>query len=127
VATPEVASNGSADALLSEVALPFDLAPANDGVADPTRHTILLSPHDDAEAVGTAFADELVKLGYEIEADGLDQARAVRGDEVLSLRISPNAGTRGSGKYRRYPTAGDTDVAIEVWVGGDKPPRLAKR
>ncbi len=103
------------------------LTPANERVADPTRHTILVSPHDDAEAVGTAFADELAKAGFEIEPDGVDQARAVRGDEVLSLRISPNAGTRGSGKYRRYPTAGDNDVAIEVWVGSGSPPKLAKR
>lgn len=112
--------------LLEGVALPYDLTTANERVTEPERHVILLSTNSDAEAVGTAFADELVKLGYEIEPDGDDQAKAVRGDEVLSLRISPNAGTRGSGKYRRYPTAGDTDVAIEVWTGSGSPPKLAK-
>lgn len=110
--------------LLDGASLPFDLTPVTGRIAEPDRHVILLSPHGDAEAVGTAFADELTRLGYTIDPDGLDQAKASRGDDVLMLKISPDAGTRGSGAYRRYPTAGDTDVAIEIWTGRDSPPSL---
>ncbi|MGI9594683.1 MAG: hypothetical protein ACR2QK_00905 [Acidimicrobiales bacterium] len=110
--------------LLDGATLPYDMAPTTGCVADPGRHAIFLSPHEDAEAVGTAFADELVNLGYSIEPDGLDQAKAVRDDQTLFLKISPDAGAEGSGDGR-YPAAGEHDVAIEVWTGRDSPPPLA--
>ncbi len=125
--TPEPIPAGTGSSvldLLDGIALPYDLTPTTGCIAEPDRHAIFLSSHGDAEAVGTAFADELARLGYRIEPDGLDQARATRDDQVLMLKISPDAGTRGSGDHRRYPTAGDNDVAIEVWTGQDSPPAL---
>ena len=110
--------------LLNGVTLPFDLTPLTARIEDPDRHAIFISPHPDAAEVGTAFADELVQQGFEIEAAGFDQALATRGDETLSMRISPDAGTVADGSDLRYPTAGETDVAIEVWVGNGSPPPL---
>lgn len=125
---PEIDPRGSPSVmdLLDGATLPHDLVPATDGIAEPERHAILISPNSDAEEVGTAFADELTRLGFAVEPDGHDQARATRNDQVLRLKICPDAGTRGSGAYRRYPAAAATDVAIEIWTGEDAPPRLAR-
>ncbi len=111
--------------LLDGAVLAHDLTPTTGRISDPDRHAIFLSTTPDAEAIGTAFADELDRLGYTIEPDGLDQARATRGDDVLWLRISPEAGTVPDGDGHRYPTAGPSDVAIEIWTGQDSPPTLS--
>lgn len=106
--------------------LPFDLAPATGRILNSEHHAIFVSSHGDAEAVGTAFADELVRLGFTVEPAGFDQALATREDTVLSLRISPSAGTVKSddGKSPRYPGARRGDVAIEIWTGKGEPPPL---
>ena len=111
--------------LLDGAVLPYDLTPVTGRLTEPERHVIFLSPNPDAEAVGTAFADELDRLGYSIEPDGLDGARATRGDNTLLLRIRPNAGTVPDGQPHRYPTAGPSDVAIEIWTGQGGPPPLS--
>ncbi|MGB5755974.1 MAG: hypothetical protein WBM50_03590, partial [Acidimicrobiales bacterium] len=111
--------------LLDGAVLPYDLTPVTGRLTEPDRHVIFLSPNPDAEAVGTAFADELDRLGYTIEPDGLDGARATRGDDTLLLRISANAGAVPDGQQHRYPTAGPSDVAIEIWTGQGGPPPLS--
>ncbi len=108
--------------LLDGITLPFDLAPSTVGIVEPERHAIFLSSHHDAEATGTAFADELTRLGFDIEPAGFDQALAVRGDDVLTLRICPDATTVLDGTAPRFVAAEESDTAIEVWVGRGSPP-----
>lgn len=111
-------------AMLDGITLPYDLSPLTSGIVDPDTHAIFVSTHPDPAEVGTAFADELATQGYEIEPAGFDQALAVRGDDQLSMRISPEAGTVTDGAKPRYAGVGDNDVAIEVWVGNGSPPPL---
>ena len=91
-------------------------------VAEPDHHVVLLSSHDDAEEVGTAFADELVRLGFEIEPAGHDKAHATQDGQVLTLRIAADAAT--GDESSRYPDAVAGDVAIEVWTGDGPPPPI---
>lgn len=105
--------------LLEGASMPYELHPIADAVADPDRHAVLLSPHSNAEQVGTAFADELVEIGYRIEADGLDRARGVRDDQIIHLQIFPEAGTVRDGAEPRFPGACESDVVIELWAGDD--------
>ena len=111
--------------LLDGVTLPHDLTPLTARIEDPNRHAIFISPNPDAAEVGTAFADELAAQGFEIEAAGFDQALATRGPDVLSMRISPEAGSVTDGDEPRYPSADTDDVAIEVWLGNGNPPTLS--
>ncbi|MGI9595598.1 MAG: hypothetical protein ACR2QK_05540, partial [Acidimicrobiales bacterium] len=106
------------------VDLPFDLSPTIGGVADPAHHAVFLSPHGDPADIGTAFSDELAKLGFTIEPAGLDEALAIRDRQVISLRITPEAGLVSAGGRPRFPTATSTDVALEVWTGQGPPPPL---
>lgn len=106
--------------LLDGITLPFDLAPMPTALPEPSRHAVFLSSHPDPEEVGTAFADRLVELGFEIEPAGFDQAHAIRDGQVLSLRIAADAGNNGDAG--RYPDADKGDVAIEVWTGDGPPP-----
>lgn len=122
---PEVAKLPGIVDLLDGVTLPFDLTPLTTRIEDPNHHAIFVSPHPDAAEVGTAFADELVQQGFEIEAAGFDQALATRGTDKLSMRISPDAGTVADGSDLRYPSANENDVAIEVWIGNGSPPPLS--
>lgn len=111
--------------LLDGVALPFGLMPSAGRIAEPHRHAVFLSTHPDPGDVGTAFADQLVDRGFAIEPAGLDEALAIRGADVLSLRITPEAASVKTGGRPRYPTAGAADVALEVWIGQGPPPALA--
>lgn len=112
--------------LLDGATLPYDLTPLTTTIVDHDRHAIFLSTEGDAELVGTAFADELVRLGYEIEPKGHDEALARRGEDILSLRISPDAQSVDDGGEPRYPTAAEGAVAIEVWTSNGPPPPLTR-
>ncbi len=111
--------------LLTGVTLPYDLTPLTARIEDPDRHAIFISPHPDAAEVGTAFADELVHQGFEIEPAGFDEALASRDEHSFTMRISPEAGKVADGSNLRYPSASETDVAIEVWIGNGSPPALS--
>lgn len=104
--------------LLAGLELPFDLAPISGELATAGHHTTLISPHANAEEVGTAFADQLVLEGFEVEAAGFDRAIATRDHDVLTMRIRPDAG-RADGEEPPVPDAEETDVAIELWIGDD--------
>jgi hypothetical protein len=106
--------------MLEGIELPYNLQPVELSADAPVTHAVFLSDHRNAEEVGTAFADQLVDLGYEIEAAGFDQAVAKRNGDVLSMRIEADAGK--SAESSRYPNAGIDDVAIEVWTGTGGPP-----
>ncbi len=97
--------------LLADIDLPYDLHSISDGEADVDRHTTFVSSHSDPAEVGTAFADELERVGFEIEPAGVDEAIAKRNGYTLTMRITPDAGST-----ENYPDLGRTDIAIETWI-----------
>ncbi len=123
-ARPSSDSRSTLNELLSDVMLPYDLAPAPGRIIDSDHHAVYLSPHDDPADIGTSFADALVAQGFTIEPVGRDAAFAMRHEEILSLRVTPDAASIRSGGLPRYPEAIDNQVALEVWTGQGPPPAL---
>lgn len=117
--TREPSSGDSVAELLADVELPYDLQPMD--VTGSGRRAVYLSPHPNPEDVGTEFADQLVKIGYSIEPNGLDQAVARRGRNVLHMRIVPEAGAvvADDGETRPFDRASPTDTALELWISGE--------
>ncbi len=110
--------------MLDGIELPYDLTPVTVAVEDPDRHLIFLTTHSNAEEVGTRFADEMIRLGYEFSPVGLDQAIASRNGDMISMTIVPEAANVDEGNGPRYGAAGQGDVALELWVGdAPTPPR----
>ena len=110
--------------MLDGIELPYDLTPVTAAVEDPDRHLIFLTTHSNAEEVGTRFADEMIRLGYEFSPVGLDQAIASRDGDMISMTIVPEAAKVDDGNGPRYGAAGQGDVALELWVGdAPSPPR----
>jgi hypothetical protein len=102
---------------LRGVRLPFDLVPTADTVepSDDRRVSLTTSAASPAE-VGTAIADELERLGFEVAAHRDDEAQAIRGDDVIGLRIIPDADrTVGDGR-RRFPDLPVDSVALVLWL-----------
>ncbi len=113
----------SIEDMLDGIVLPYELVPVTANVKDFDRHRIFISNHPDAVEVGTAFADELTRLGYTVEPAGFDEALATRGEDSLSMRMVPSAASATEGGLPVYPAAREDDVALEVWVGRGRPPR----
>lgn len=103
--------------MLEGIRLPYDLAPVSAIVEDPDRHLIFLTTHSNAEEVGTRFADDLIRLGYDFKPKGMDRGVASRGDEVISMMIVPRACHVDEENGPRYGAAAPGDVALELWIG----------
>ncbi len=112
----------SLDDMLDGIELPYDLTPIHCLVENPERHLVFLSTHQDARDIGTRFADEVIRLGYEFQPVGLDQAIAIRGEDVISMTVTGEANEVEDGDRLRYWPAGDGDVALELWVGRSTSP-----
>ena len=71
------------EALTHGLTLPCDLQLQAGVSKDLDNHRVYsTATHQDALEVGTAFADELSRLGYEIEAVSYQEAKARRGNAV---------------------------------------------
>lgn len=111
--------------LLEGIRLPYDLMPITSAVEDADRHVVFLTTHSNAGEVGKRFADELERLGFELESVEFDQAVAVRGSDVVSIKIVPEADQVEVAGGRRYGAAGRGDVALEAWIGRSPVPPSA--
>lgn len=114
--------SGSLADMLEGIRLPYDLMPVTTEVEDADRHLIFLTTHSNAEEVGQRFADELERLGFELETVDFDQAVASRGDDVVSMKIVPDAARIEGAESLRYGPAGPGDVALEAWIGRSSVP-----
>ncbi len=108
--------------VLEGIRLPYDLAPITSMVEDPDRHLIFLTTHSNAAEVGRRMADELERIGFEFEPVEYDQAVVTRGDDVVSMKLVPDADQVDLGNGPRYGAAGRGDVALEMWIGRSATP-----
>jgi hypothetical protein len=100
---------GVAEALMG-IRMPCDLVPL---VVDrlSTNHIGLSTTGYPAEAVGTALADELERLGYVLRPLSDHDLAATRGGTELHLRIQrPDV----DGRNPEHPTARDHAVVVEI-------------
>ncbi len=111
--------------MLDGIDLPYDLSPVTSVVDDPDRHLVFLTTHSNAEEVGRRFADELERLGFRFEPVDFDQAVGTRGDDIVSVKVVPDADQVDLGDGPRYGAAGRGDVALELWVGRTAAPPAA--
>lgn len=125
IAPPAAEDSQTLTDMLQGIELPYDLMPVTSVVEDPDRHIIFLTTHSNAGEVGKRFADELERLGFELDTVDFDQAIAVRGDDVVSMKIVPNADQVEHGGSPRYGAAGSGDVALETWIGRSPVPPSA--
>lgn len=106
--------------LLMGIRLPFDLLPTVPAGEQPSdRRVTLVSASAAPEVIGGAVADELERLGYEINTLATDEATAQRDGSSLGLRISPEALDLENSNGRRFPDAQRGSVAIDLWVLDD--------
>ena len=105
--------------LLAGIRLPEDLVPITmmEPRGDITERVAFASdPGADAKRVGTAFADELQRLGYTVTASGADQLAATRADDNLLCQLHVDAQYAEIGGKRAFPAVPDNAVVIEVWI-----------
>jgi hypothetical protein len=105
--------------LLTGIRLPEDLVPITlmEPRSDITERVAFASDAGaDAKRVGTAFADELQRLGYEVTASGADQLAATRGDDHLQCQLHVDAHYAELGGKRAFPAVPESSVVVEVWI-----------
>jgi hypothetical protein len=116
---PPVTAGPSVAELLSGIRLPEDLVPIT--MMEPRgdiveRVAFASDPGADPKRVGTAFADELQRLGYTVAASGEDQLAATRGTDHLLCQLHVDARYAEIAGKRAFPAVPDNAVVIEVWI-----------
>ncbi len=102
---------GVADALAG-IQMPCDLVPlVLDRLAND-RITLSTTGYP-AEAVGTALADEVERLGYALRPMSDHELLATRGSTGLRLTIRP---PDADGRHFEHPTAREDSVVVEIAV-----------
>ncbi|HEV3227213.1 MAG TPA: hypothetical protein VGZ52_10270 [Acidimicrobiales bacterium] len=116
-AVPVASARTLAD-VLAGIKLPNELAPLTSiaprlGVGDRVAFWTDTAP---AEAVGTAFADELERLGYAVTPLNECSLAARRDDVTLSVMIHPEGRSAVIGNQTAFASVPEQAVVIEVWV-----------
>jgi len=105
------------DALLHGLNLPYNLhLKSQSNIAEDTRRVYLTQDNKNAEEVGSAFADELERIGYEISPVNFKQAKASRGDTTLMLAIEPAEAGTNNERAIKYPDISEDFVIVEIWM-----------
>jgi len=110
-ATPTLAD------LLAGVRLPWNLLPTVDQGREPSNdRVVLITDQGEPSEIGVDVADELERLGFVISPRGDDTAVATRDGQSLGLRIIEEPMTAEVEGTRRFPTATESSVALDIWV-----------
>ncbi len=104
----------SLDSIMSEMNLPSKVKLADDARA--TKAKAYSSSEYEAVDVGSRFADELERLGYEIIPNGHSEAKAVKGDIALKMTITPENSELTDGDDLIYPAIDEDDVVVQIWL-----------
>lgn len=103
--------------LLAGVRLPWNLLPTVDQSREPSNdRVVLITSEGDPADIGIDVADELERLGFTIAPRGDDTAVATRGDQSLGLQIIEDPMAAEVDGTRRFPTATDSSVALDIWI-----------
>jgi len=103
--------------LLTGVRLPWNLLPTVDQSRQPSNdRVVLITSEGEPADIGVDVADELERLGFSIAPRGDDTAVATRDGHSLGLQIIENPMAAEIGGVRRFPTATESSVALDIWV-----------
>jgi hypothetical protein len=100
---------GLADALVG-IRMPCDLVPLVLNRLANDRITLSTTGHP-AEAVGTALADEVERLGYVLRPVSDHEVLATRGATEMRLTIHP---PDAEGRHFEHPTARENSIIVEI-------------
>lgn len=100
--------------VLEGLRLPCDLAPLIGGepAGDPSYVAFMTEGHP-PEAVGVSVGDELERIGCTLTPVDVSTLRADRGEDVVEVRIHPEASTAVIDKRPRFPTVPPRSVVVE--------------
>lgn len=104
----------SLDSILDQLSLPSKVKLIDDAKA--TSAKAYSSSEYEAVEVGSKFADELEKLGFEIIPTGHSEAKAVRGNLALKMAITPENSDLTEGDDLVYPDLDDEAVVVQIWL-----------
>ncbi len=104
----------SLDSILSKLNLPSKVKLIDDAKA--TAAKAYSSSEHEAVEVGSKFADELEKLGFEIVPTGHSEAKAVKGDVALKMAITPENAELTDGDELLYPDLDADAVVVQIWL-----------
>jgi hypothetical protein len=123
---PEAPPTASLHDLLAGIEWPCGLGPVT-GADEPggDRYRALVTADVPPDDVGAAMGDELERLGFRLHSLSDDEVVARRGEDLLSLRLHPDATEAEPGGRSPFPGAAAGAVGIEVWVGAGPNPRHA--
>jgi hypothetical protein len=104
--------------LLAGISLPHDLVPLtqSDVSVDLSSHIVVYTHSASAEAVTNAMCAELERLGYEIDRESMLKLRATGERGGVLVEIHPDGPAVLDGTARRFPTATDGSVVVEIWA-----------
>jgi hypothetical protein len=122
-AAPEAAPGGSprvttVAAALAGIRLPADLSPLTTmtprvAVGDRVAFWTNTVP---AEIVGPAFADELVRLGFDVETTDVSTLHAERDDAQLTVVLHPEGLLATIDDQPAFPSLPERAVVVEIWL-----------
>jgi len=107
------------DALLHGLNLPFNLHLQKEISGDIKKHRIYSTNTDtDTLEVGAAFADELEKIGYQIQPLNYNEAKATRDGSTIKMAIESSKKSELEDKEARFPELEEA-IIVEVWMEED--------
>jgi hypothetical protein len=117
-AAPEVAK-ATLPELLAGITMPNGLVPLTqvEIAVDLSSHVVLHTQEAGADAVRAGLSDELSRLGYDVEHDSILELRGTGERGVVIVEIHPDGAAVLDGTLRRFPTAAEGSVVVELWAG----------
>lgn len=104
--------------ILEGITMPCDLVPLTSTVGDEdlstAKRVVFFTNGHPAPRVGSALADELARLGMEVESSDASGAVATNEAGCVELTIYANPETVQAGNGPAFPTAPNDSVVVEI-------------
>jgi hypothetical protein len=112
------APRSSLPELLAGITLPHELVPLtqSDVSIDLATHIVVYTNKASAEVVTASMCQELEALGYDIERESMLKVRAASERGALLVEVHPDGAAVLDGSVRRFPTAMEGSVVVELWA-----------
>jgi hypothetical protein len=115
---PAGARRAALPELLAGITLPHELVPLtqSDVAIDLASHIGVHTRKASAEVVTSAMCAELEKLGYDVERESMLKVRASGDRGTVLVEVHPDGARVLDGTARRFPTATEGSVVVELWA-----------